>query len=483
MEIGDIRTHTLFVGVIAGFSVNLLNGWFASWEKLLSYKHSKFFTVYYQYAINQQAVIEIRCGNLRLPVPFNMRALASQAYVEPAGPEPRAGALDSFGFVLGRRTDSGMLARAQFIAAGWGVEVHEVILSLGWVSPAEYTNRLAEMLGVRSVFNSTNCAADGHELINATGARPSEVARAVENARFRSQDVVLYSGIRPEYGEPAAERQHRLWCAIESLRQLAPTLSAGCRIPIWQSVMTFTLVGFFVGVGIVDHSLAYYAIGFLVAVPIAVAVGLRLLALIIYLACPRPRLDGPRESVGMRELPVYTILVPLYQEAEILPDLVDALMHLQYPAAKLDVLLVLEEIDIETRVEAASLALPGFIRVITVPNAQPRTKPKALNFAIEYARGEFITVYDAEDIPDPRQLRDAVDLFDANPDVDFLQARLNIYNPSDSWLTRQFTIEYTMLFDGLLPALERLGVPLPLGGSSNHFRRRGVDRGRCMGPL
>ncbi|MGI9411804.1 MAG: glycosyltransferase, partial [Hyphomicrobiaceae bacterium] len=418
-----------------------------------------------------------------MSVEFQAGSPARETFTSPVDSDFSPGALDALGFIVGPHSDSGMLERAELVAAGWGVQMHEVVLSLGWVSPRDYTNRLADVLGVRSAFNNIGDVSDNQALIDATGARPSDVARAVEAARSRFGDVVLYSGSRPEDGEPESDRRARLWCAVESLRQLAPQLSAGCRMPLWQPVLVCALIGFSVGVTLIDRQLAYFAVGFGIAVPIALAVGLRLLALLSHLILPRPRLDRRRLRVNMHGLPVYTVLVPLYREAEILPDLVDAVMRLDYPAAKLDVLLVLEEVDIETRIAAAALVLPGFIRIITVPDAQPRTKPKALNFAIEYARGEFIAVYDAEDIPEPRQLRDAVDLFHANPEIDFLQARLNIYNPSHSFLTRQFAIEYTMLFDGLLPALERLGVPLPLGGSSNHFRHRVLAEAGAWDPF
>ena len=106
-----------------------------------------------------------------------------------------------------------------------------------------------------------------------------------------------------------------------------------------------------------------------------------------------------------------------------------------------------------------------------MPDCGPRTKPKALNYALPLARGEFLVIYDAEDRPERDQLRRAFDAFRAGPpNLATVQARLNIYNAGASWLTRQFTLEYSALFDGLLPALDRLRLPIPLGGTSNHFR-------------
>jgi cellulose synthase/poly-beta-1,6-N-acetylglucosamine synthase-like glycosyltransferase len=50
-----------------------------------------------------------------------------------------------------------------------------------------------------------------------------------------------------------------------------------------------------------------------------------------------------------------------------------------------------------------------------------------------------------------------------------VQARLCI-DTRTSWLARYFTAEYAGQFDVVLPKLAALGLPLPLGGSSNHFR-------------
>jgi cellulose synthase/poly-beta-1,6-N-acetylglucosamine synthase-like glycosyltransferase len=117
---------------------------------------------------------------------------------------------------------------------------------------------------------------------------------------------------------------------------------------------------------------------------------------------------------------------------------------------------------------------PGF-RTVVVPDNAPQTKPKALNYALHFARGEFVVVYDAEDRPEPDQLLRALSVFRRHPPrLGCVQAQLNIYNPRASWLTRQFTIEYSALFDAVLPALARLGLPVPLGGTSNHLRREAL---------
>ncbi len=179
----------------------------------------------------------------------------------------------------------------------------------------------------------------------------------------------------------------------------------------------------------------------------------------------------PPASGLFADLPVYTILAPLYDEPEIVPQLIEALSDLDYPPDLLDIKLLLEEDDTRTLAAIQALNLPACFELLHVPALAPRTKPKACNYGLAFARGEFTVIYDAEDMPDPDQLRRAVAKFGkSDPETACLQARLNFYNPRDNWLTRQFTLEYSMWFDLLLPGLKRLGLPIPLGGTSNHFR-------------
>jgi len=172
-------------------------------------------------------------------------------------------------------------------------------------------------------------------------------------------------------------------------------------------------------------------------------------------------------------LPVYTVMVPLFHEAAIVPLLADALSRLDYPASKLDIKLIFEETDHETHEAARALDLPGNFELVRVPHSLPLTKPKACNFALPFARGEYLVVYDAEDMPEPDQLRRAVAAFELGDDrLACVQAQLNYFNWFENWLTRQFALEYAAFFDLLLPTLVKLGMPIPLGGTSTHFRTR-----------
>lgn len=171
--------------------------------------------------------------------------------------------------------------------------------------------------------------------------------------------------------------------------------------------------------------------------------------------------------------PIYSVLVALYQESAVIPDLVDALARLNWPRSKLDVKLICEADDPDTirAAEAAIRGRPGFT-IVCVPPSLPRTKPKALNFALPLAKGEFVVLYDAEDRPHPDQLLEAFLAFRrGGPRLACLQAPLTIRNGAGHWLAGHFALEYAALFRGFLPWLARHGLPLPLGGTSNHFRR------------
>ena len=156
-----------------------------------------------------------------------------------------------------------------------------------------------------------------------------------------------------------------------------------------------------------------------------------------------------------------------------MPGLVRALAALDYPAAKLDIKFLIEADDAATAAALARIPFPARFSVIAVPPGAPRTKPRALNAALPLARGELLTVYDAEDVPDPGQLRLAAAIFARAPaSTACLQGRLVIDNPGDSWFARMFALEYAGLFDVLNPALARLDLPVALGGTSMHLRTR-----------
>jgi cellulose synthase/poly-beta-1,6-N-acetylglucosamine synthase-like glycosyltransferase len=216
---------------------------------------------------------------------------------------------------------------------------------------------------------------------------------------------------------------------------------------------------------------AWGGFGALLLAPLAGNTLLRFMAAVEVVRRPSIRRKLKRPRTPDYRLPRYTVLVPMYDEPEVLPTLVYSLAALDYPSDRLDIVLVLEARDTATRSAAARLRLPRSMRILVVPTGGPQTKPKALNYALASARSDLVVVFDAEDRPEPDQLRIAAHAFSrGGPRLACVQARLNVYNPADSFWTRQFALEYSALFDGLLPALDRLRLPIPLGGTSNHFR-------------
>ena len=182
--------------------------------------------------------------------------------------------------------------------------------------------------------------------------------------------------------------------------------------------------------------------------------------------------DEEALSVPDSELPFYTILLPAYKEASVIIKLIENLAQMDYPANRLEVLLLIEEDDEETLSALRAADPPSQFQLVVLPPAEPRTKPKALNFGLTLARGKIVAVYDVEDTPDILQLRRAAVALDRyGPEVACLQGKLSYRNATQNIITKWFTVEYAMWFSFFLPGLASLGAPIPLGGTSNHFRR------------
>ncbi|MFY9589935.1 glycosyltransferase family 2 protein [Rickettsia endosymbiont of Halotydeus destructor] len=172
-----------------------------------------------------------------------------------------------------------------------------------------------------------------------------------------------------------------------------------------------------------------------------------------------------------KKFPIYTILIPLYKETGKLKSILKNVALLNYPKNKLDVKLIIEADDYLMIREIGVYNLPSYIHILQVPISLPKTKPKALNYALQYSRGKYLVVYDAEDMPDPNQLIAALKAFEIlPPEYACLQAKLNFYNKDENLLTKMFSIEYSLWFEYILKGLSLLDLPVTLGGTSNHFK-------------
>jgi cellulose synthase/poly-beta-1,6-N-acetylglucosamine synthase-like glycosyltransferase len=250
------------------------------------------------------------------------------------------------------------------------------------------------------------------------------------------------------------------------LAMLHPSFSARMVLSLEQKALII-IVAIFAALAVTAAPPSVFnGLALVLALTFLAGTGFRLWAVTAY-----GRRRQPRRRLTNAELPVYTVLAPLFRELRVLPQLIGALRRLDYPAEKLDIKLILEEEDLEMRGVLNSLTLPAQFEVIVVPKGKPQTKPRALSYALYFARGALVTVFDAEDIPEPQQLRVAAEIFAAAPPrLACLQARLAVHDANQNWLSQQFAMEYAALFDVLLPALGQQRFPLPLGGTSNHFR-------------
>ncbi|MDB5510360.1 MAG: glycosyl transferase family 2 [Hyphomicrobiales bacterium] len=379
--------------------------------------------------------------------------------------------------------DDAILHESALRAGTLGVGGEAVLIGQGHVSEEAYYERLAEALGVRLAAREEDFAVtlDWRAALR-TGVAPLQGAAWLFAPRGEALRLLIERMPLPRHSHRAAiaspsgfrdlmnaaSGAAMVREASQGLALVSPDLSAHDGSTRTQRVVLAILVGAFT-VGTLFGGAIWSAVCAAFGVCAMVAVSLRLLAF----WCGWSFKPKPMPLLPDADLPSYTILIALYREAAVAPRLVAALDALDYPAEKLDVLFAVEESDHETA--AALVHQSSRLRryIVRVPEGRPRTKPRALNFALAMAQGTFTVIFDAEDQPEPDQLRRAATVFAREDDrVACLQAALAIDNHRDGWLTRLFAIDYAGLFDVFNLGLARLGVPLPLGGTSNHFRTK-----------
>jgi glycosyltransferase XagB len=388
------------------------------------------------------------------------------------------------------------LADALRVASDWKVRLGQALLARGDVRSSDFHRALAEHLGLDYV--DVREQPPNPALFR--GSRFDEFVelQAVPWRQVDGKVIVATSDPRPAVEAWARRRfgEHgygiAVTCPLDLLRALqrhyGQDLSYYSRFDLYERAPEFSArvvfsdrqLGWMLGLATALLGLTYLwptptLIGLNFAVSLLCCMSFVLRAVLTWSGSSRvaTRKVTRAEVRALKdsECPVYTVLVPMYKEPEVLPILVAALRKLDYPHAKLDIKLLLEESDIETIAAAKAMQLESIFEIVRVPPSQPQTKPKACNYGLYFARGELVTIYDAEDKPEADQLKKAVLAFrHAGPKTVCLQARLNYYNRDENWLTRLFTLEYSMWFDLMLPGLEKLQIPIPLGGTSNHFR-------------
>jgi cellulose synthase/poly-beta-1,6-N-acetylglucosamine synthase-like glycosyltransferase len=387
-----------------------------------------------------------------------------------------------------------VLAAAEQRAQAVGTGADRVLIASGQIDEETYFRALGEALDIGfeplDGIARAQCPIDDQRLIEsaAIGLLPLAAEEALADSSFTiviaPRGIAARNIVRLIEQDPAAARRFRFTSAerfnrfvmryagnaiaaraSHRLQQTWPLMSAASSIRLKHLV---TLA-----------SIAVLSLASFVFAPATTVLIFQLILAAIFLAWLVLRLTGafidrpkpkPTAELPDHALPVYTVISALYREAASVKGLLAAIERFDYPREKLDVILAIETDDRDTcdAIAAAQSRLP--ITVIPVPTQGPRTKPKALNVALPFARGSFTVIYDAEDRPEPGQLRSALQALRAGSgDLACVQARLCIDNTADSWLARYYTAEYAGQFDVFLPGLTALRLPLPLGGSSNHF--------------
>ncbi|MDP2803115.1 MAG: glycosyltransferase family 2 protein [Phreatobacter sp.] len=403
-----------------------------------------------------------------------------------AGPRPR---------LVDELVDPLHRVRVAYIAGLWNVPPLETALALGLTTAEAIAAALAVRLGgtVEPLDGAhPTVAADpqswrrvlargavgvsrpvgGRALLIAPG--PAEAERLAADAGPAADGLPLLVATPQAFARLVRAWAEVPWVgeAVSTLAVEEPALSASDRVLMRRMAMAVVvmLVALFLALTVGPAWLALAA-GGMVGLLVAAWVLLRVAAATI------PPLALPRTPLGEAALPRYTILCALYREEAVAEGLLASLARLDYPRAKLDIKLVLEADDPDTLAAIRRAAPDATVEVIVVPALGPRTKPKALMMALPFATGDVIVVYDAEDRPGRGQLREAAETFAvADARLGCLQAPLAIVNPGDSLLARFYAAEYDALFRVLLPALARFHLPMPLGGTSNHFRRVALDQ-------
>lgn len=282
---------------------------------------------------------------------------------------------------------------------------------------------------------------------------------------------------------PQSQITHHLWLyfrfrlAQQANFSLPNLLSARSLLKHPESLLHYLPLSTLACLAIIYPRVLFTAFCLLAASLLGLFTLLKLAGVSAWLRGPsRPR-ASPLSQEDHASLPVISVLVPLYQEAEISQALLRRILRLTYPKQRCEVLLVLEEGDQTTQSALAEIQLPDWVRVIEVPEwGDLRTKPRAMNYALNFCRGEIIGVWDAEDSPQSDQLEQVAASFArAKPDVACLQGVLDYYNPRVNWISRCFTLEYASWFRIILPGIARLRLVVPLGGTTMFVRRRVLE--------
>ena len=422
--------------------------------------------------------------------PFDDR---SRVLLSQTSPSPHASQKPTIKGLARHLLQTGVVNAADIVAAleyqtTSRIRLPTILLARGMAKEDALYASLSEYWGLRLIdpslalpdprlidqYGAQNCIADGVLPFGDAGGATVILASDPDDfARHRTKLTASFGPILMALASP-----HKIEAALLHLRGPSLASRAENRVPDAESCrhwrlgaigprMTLVLAALGAWLCYAPSSVLLVACLWAIAT-LVLSSGLKLAAGIAALRPAQPESPAPI----IARLPIVSVIVALYREGDIAGRLIKRLEKLDYPRDLLDIVLAVEADDTLTHQALAHADLPIWMRVVTVPDGQLRTKPRALNVALDHCRGSIVGVYDAEDAPDPDQIRKVVTRFHMRgPDVACLQGILDFYNPHTNWLSRCFTIEYATWFRLMLPGLQRLGVAIPLGGTTLFFRR------------
>ena len=386
--------------------------------------------------------------------------------------------------------------RAQTEAAALGADLGRYLIRSGHVAEAQVLSAIAQVSGTRLVDLAAEPAdrtLSEHlepEIAIALGSVPyAQLGQLLVVATYRSD---LLEEIRTAFPDRhivfALATRNQITDEIARLYGDPLARTAEARAPleassrVWNGLKLGNWVGL-TGAALLAVLILFPLTAQLVMFGVAGLIflgnmGLKMAAGLAAITRPTDRSERTGDTiVPLYADPVVTIMVPLFRERDIAHKILARIDRLDYPRRLLDVIFVLEEGDETTREALSATELPFWARAIAVPPGHPQTKPRALNYALPFARGSIIGIYDAEDSPEPDQLRKVTARFaTAPPGLACLQGQLDYYNATHNWIARSFTVEYATWFRLLLPGVERLGLVLPLGGTTLFIQREALIR-------
>jgi len=438
-------------------------------------------------------------GRKQLLQQFTHAHAIGSAKTQPSNPAARAPSYSSQALRAKLRVSPEAWLDVGRRAESLGVRFQAELLASGAVSEEQLVCSLSELMGVRFLdsVRAEGLIITGEQSLQAIGRKEGlpiitgmeRNGRCILLAALRDLDLDAFAKYVAEHPEQRTSmrfvQSHVLRNALEQrcrkqatrnalgrLKETFPAFSASTVLSGRQGVLLGAVLAGCVACG------AYWP--GLTLITVHIIVSLLCFSCVVFKLLTASSADMSSEAAlhGFKadEMPVYTVMVALHREAEVVPQLLTALGRLVWPRSKLEIKLVCESDDHETLGAIRAMQLRSYVHVIEVPVSLPRTKPKALSYALPLSTGELVAVFDAEDRPHPYQLLEAWGAFRQDNDtLACVQAPLVIANGRESWLARMFAFEYSALFGVVLPWLAKRQLVLPLGGTSNHFRRRALE--------